>query len=83
VFSIGFSEILLIAVLALLFIKPEKLPGIAREVGKFFGEIKRIGEDFKKSVTEEASAIGEAGEKNKEKPKAAPVDNDNKHGGVK
>ena len=40
-FNIGFSEMILIAVLALVFIGPKQLPEIARTVGRFLNEMKR------------------------------------------
>lgn len=41
--SIGASEILVILVVALLVLGPERLPEAARQVGRFLGEIRRIG----------------------------------------
>ena len=41
--SIGASEILVILVVALLVLGPERLPESARQVGRFLGEIRRIG----------------------------------------
>ncbi|MEN9464250.1 MAG: twin-arginine translocase subunit TatB [Pseudomonadota bacterium] len=40
-FDIGFSELLLIAVLALIVLGPERLPKAARTVGLLVGKIKR------------------------------------------
>jgi sec-independent protein translocase protein TatB len=41
-FEIGFSELLLIGVIALLVFGPDKLPGLARNVGLWVGRIKRM-----------------------------------------
>jgi sec-independent protein translocase protein TatB len=41
-FDIGFSEMILIAVIALVAIGPKQLPEVARTVGKFIGEFKRM-----------------------------------------
>lgn len=39
--DVGFSEMLMLAVLALLIFGPERLPGIARTAGKVIGQIRR------------------------------------------
>jgi len=49
-FGIGFTELILILVVALIFVGPEKLPEIARALGKAYSEIRRAGEDVKRSV---------------------------------
>lgn len=40
-FNIGFSEMVFIAVLALILIGPKQLPEVARTIGRFINEIKR------------------------------------------
>lgn len=45
-FNLGFSEILLLAVLALVLIGPKQLPDLARSVGRLLNEIKRAGGDM-------------------------------------
>jgi sec-independent protein translocase protein TatB len=42
VFDVGFWEILLIGVVSLLVIGPEKLPSVARNVGRWVGKIQRF-----------------------------------------
>ncbi len=51
-FGIGFTELLVIAVVALIFIGPDKLPDLARTVGKTFLDLKRAADDIKTQVTE-------------------------------
>jgi Tat protein translocase TatB subunit len=47
--SIGWQELFLIGVLALIFFGPRKLPQIARTVGKAMTELRRAGQEFKKT----------------------------------
>lgn len=39
--DVGFGEMLMLAVLALLIFGPERLPGIARSAGKVIGQVRR------------------------------------------
>jgi sec-independent protein translocase protein TatB len=52
-FDIGFWEILLILVLALVVIGPERLPGAARKAGYFFGKARRYIEGVRSEVESE------------------------------
>ena len=45
-FSLGFGEVLVIGVVALLVIGPKQLPEVAKVVGRLFGEFKRATEDL-------------------------------------
>lgn len=47
-FSLGLSEILIILLVMIVFIKPEELPEFFRKVGRLFGELNRMKNDFKK-----------------------------------
>lgn len=53
-FDISFSELLLIAVVALLVIGPEKLPKVARTAGAFTGRLQRFMAQVKDEVNREA-----------------------------
>ena len=56
-FGIGLSEIILIVIIAVIFIEPEKLPGIAKAVGKAFIEFRRAGEELKRNIKEAETGI--------------------------
>jgi sec-independent protein translocase protein TatB len=45
-FGIGFTEVLAVAVIALIFIGPEDLPKFARNIGRFLNELKRGSDSF-------------------------------------
>ena len=52
-FDIGFSEILVIAVVALIVIGPQRLPGVARTLGHLFGRMQRYVNDVKADIQRE------------------------------
>lgn len=52
-FDIGFSELLVIAVVALLVIGPERLPKVARTAGLLFGRLQRYVNDVKADIQRE------------------------------
>ncbi len=52
-FDVGFWEILLILILALLVIGPERLPGAARTAGLWVGKARRYVEGVKSDVEQE------------------------------
>jgi len=52
-FDIGFSELMLIAVVALIVIGPERLPKVARTVGHLFGRMQRYVNDVKADISRE------------------------------
>lgn len=49
-------ELIVILVIALIVIGPQKLPELARSLGKGLAEFKRATEDFKRNVEDEAKA---------------------------
>ena len=52
-FDIGFSEFMLIAVVALIVIGPERLPKVARTLGHLFGRMQRYVNDVKADISRE------------------------------
>lgn len=52
-FDIGFSEIVVIAVVALIVIGPERLPKTARTLGHLFGRLQRYVADVKADISRE------------------------------
>ena len=58
-FGIGLPEMIIIAVVALIFIGPDKLPGVLRSIGKGLVELKRATSDVRSTVQEEMQKIEE------------------------
>jgi sec-independent protein translocase protein TatB len=52
-FDIGFSELMVIAVVALIVIGPERLPRVARAAGHLFGRMQRYVNDVKSDISRE------------------------------
>jgi len=61
-FGIGMPELIIIMVVALIVIGPEKLPGMARSIGKGLSAFKKAADDVKEDI------MGAA-----EEPKAIPI----------
>lgn len=55
-FDIAFSELLLVGLIALLVLGPERLPGAARKAGILFGRIKRSFASVREDVEREIGA---------------------------
>ena len=48
--GLGFSEIMVVLVLALIIIGPKKLPEVAKTMGKLYAQLKKAMDDLKESV---------------------------------
>jgi sec-independent protein translocase protein TatB len=51
-FDIGWSELVVIGVVALVVIGPKDLPRVMRTVGKWSGKVKRMGREFQNQFNE-------------------------------
>jgi sec-independent protein translocase protein TatB len=56
-FDIGFSEVLLIFGLALVVLGPDKLPGVARTVGRWAGRARAMARQFRDQLESEADGL--------------------------
>jgi sec-independent protein translocase protein TatB len=52
-FGLGFGEIVIIAILALLVLGPDRLPGAAKTVGKTLRDLRRATDDIKGQIETE------------------------------
>ena len=76
-FGIGFSEMIIIAILAMLLIGPEQLPDLARTIGKFVNELKRstnvIADELQTHKNEILNDVKQAQDQKKTIEKENPV----------
>lgn len=57
-FNVGGPEIVVIGVLALLVLGPDRLPGALRTVGRFIGELRRMSTDVQQDLRETLDTEG-------------------------
>ena len=55
-FGLGVPEMLVIGVLALIFIGPEKLPGVIRDLMGFYRQVRSLGSEWREQVEREIGA---------------------------
>ncbi|MGQ4810199.1 Sec-independent protein translocase protein TatB [Candidatus Entotheonellaceae bacterium PAL068K] len=56
-FGIGLPELILIMILALLIIGPQRLPEVARMVGRAYSQLRRASEEFQRTIRQDIDAI--------------------------
>ena len=56
-FGIGLPELMLIMVLALLVLGPQRLPEVARMVGRAYAQLRRASEGFQNTIRQDIAAI--------------------------
>ena len=57
-FDLGWLELLVIGVTALIVVGPKELPQLFRTVGRFFGKVKAMAREFSQSMEEAANESG-------------------------
>jgi sec-independent protein translocase protein TatB len=60
VFNVGGGELLVILLIALLVLGPDRLPGFARKAGKVLGEVRRISSGFQSEIRQAMDFDGDA-----------------------
>lgn len=59
-FGMSLTEIVVIAVVALVVLGPEKMPKVARTVGYFLGKARRQIDDIKNEIARETTSVKDA-----------------------
>jgi len=72
--NLGMPEMIFIFLLALVIVGPKRLPGLARQLGKYMAEFKRASNEFKNQLETEMMNIEleERAKKQAEAPKVLP-----------
>ena len=52
--SIGITEIVIIALVAILVVGPERLPKVMRQLGRWYGQLRRAADDLRRAFVLEA-----------------------------
>ncbi len=60
-FDIGFWELIVIAIVALVVIGPERLPGFARETGRWISKLRRVINNTRRELERELQLSEQAG----------------------
>ena len=68
--NLGMPEMIFIFLLALVVVGPKRLPGLARQLGKYMAEFKRASNEFKNQLETEMMNI-ELDERARKQPEAA------------
>lgn len=55
--TLGWQEIMLLMVFALIVFGPKRLPEIGRQIGRFVGEVRRVSRDFQREVRDVTEPI--------------------------
>ena len=56
-FGIGLPELMLIMVLALLVLGPQRLPEVARMVGRAYAQLRRASDEFQRTIRQDLAAL--------------------------
>ncbi len=72
-FNVGGGELLVILLIALIVLGPQRLPDAARQVGKVMGEIRRVSSGFQSELKTAFDADAEVAPSRKVTPLAASV----------
>ncbi len=57
-FDLGWTELMVIGIVALIVVGPKDLPGMFRTIGNFVGKAKRMARDFSKAMNDAADDAG-------------------------
>lgn len=57
-FDLGFAELLIVGIVALIVVGPKDLPGMFRTLGKFTARIRHMARDFQRAMEEAADESG-------------------------
>ncbi len=56
-FGIGLPELVIIFVVALLVLGPQRLPEVARMLGRAYGQLRRASEEFQQTIRQDIAVL--------------------------
>lgn len=71
-FNVGGGELLVILLIALMVLGPDRLPGFARKAGKIMGDVRRISQGFQSEIRDAMDFSEDTRSKPGDTPAATP-----------
>jgi len=56
-FGVGFPELVVILAVALIVLGPQRLPEVARMLGRAYGQLRRASEEFQQTIRQDLAAL--------------------------
>ena len=72
-FGIGLSELVVILVVALIVLGPQRLPEVARMLGRAYGQLRRASEEFQNTIRQDLAALERQEDVNRNKAIAQEI----------
>jgi Tat protein translocase TatB subunit len=72
-FGIGFSELVVILAVALIVLGPERLPEVARMLGRAYAQLRRASEEFQNTIHQDLAALERQEDANRNKAIAQEI----------
>ena len=71
--GVGFPELVLILVVALIVLGPQRLPEVARMLGRAYGQLRRASEEFQNTIRQDLAALERQEDANRNKAIAQEI----------
>jgi sec-independent protein translocase protein TatA len=72
-FGIGLPELVVILAVALIVLGPQRLPEVARMLGRAYGQLRRASEEFQQTIRQDLAAIERQEDVNRNKAIAQEI----------
>src|SRR5207245_7342345 len=72
-FGIGLPELVVILAVALIVLGPQRLPEVARMLGRAYGQLRRASEEFQNTIRQDLAALERQEDTNRNKAVAQEI----------
>jgi sec-independent protein translocase protein TatA len=72
-FGIGFPELVMILTVALIVLGPQRLPEVARMLGRAYAQLRRASEEFQNTIRQDLAALERQEDANRNKAVAQEI----------